>query len=482
MVSSRISEWILKDDRLSSLIQNHPIERMKAGLAQGYRELFLMDDKWYDKLATVNILHQKLGLSIEDIIQVYKIYHEEIQASINATTMPEIDRWILTSAISKRIDLIIFIQINGFLEVQNVELKRRESFYRALTDISRVWAKNKTSLEEVIKSTTEILVKDIDLALVWIGNVEPGEKWIKIIASAGDAIGYVNELHISIDDTIPEGRGPVGIALHSGKPYVLRDIEDPIFKPWKQLAKEYGVGGIADISFQSADGKIWAIAMYTKTGQEMPIHVEDLLEDLANNLKLFIDQKIGISEIERLQGYQQALVQVQTELIKRSSPEEIYNLVVKMLLKYTDALTVRISVPDPNSEWMRTVAAGGKNADIFMSTHLVSRDAANRSFGNTTTGRAFREGKAVILNDPQQDEYLQEFWSMHPQLKVGAIGSWPIFAEGETSPRAVLTIHSLRKDYFSPPIQLLVGQMVSNIEMAINQYNAEKKNRMVKSS
>ncbi|MGC8545093.1 MAG: sensor domain-containing phosphodiesterase [Athalassotoga sp.] len=470
--ASKVYETVLNDQILSPLIRDLSVEDAKARIKK-YLEIFSAEDQQCKVIADSISDFKNFEISTAKIIDICNAYHKEILNAINSISSFA-DRQILTFAVFKRINFIMFFHTDKFLKVQNSRLKKREEIYHALVDVSRLWNENdQMALDEILKLTAEMLVKDLNLGLVWVGNVgEDG--WVKIRGSAGDAIGYTHNLRVSIDEKSPYGEGPAGVSLRSGKTSILRDFDDPKFKVWRQMAKTYGLGQAAGVPFEDFYGRKWITMMYARVDREMPEYIEDLLDDLSKNLKIFVDRRLSYLEIQRLKGYQEALTQIQRELIKNPPPDAIYKLAVEMITQYTDALTARVSVPDPDSEWMKVISASGKHADTFLNQKIASKDPANHPYGNTSTGRAFRDKKPVIVDNPQADPSFQELWSIHPELKIGAVGSWPIFSEKDTLPVAVLTIHSLNPRYFNQELRMLVEQVISSIETAIKQYDAKK--------
>ncbi len=465
--ASKAYEMILKDEN-SALIRDLPAEFVKETIK---KLLKIYPLKRYNYLLDLSNL--KFEIPVDEIVKICNAYYEEILKFMNLD-VPAEDRQTLTIAIFKRINFVMFYHVNKLLEIQNSKLKKREEIYLALMDVSQLWnEKMQMPLDEILKLTAEILVKDINLGLVWVGKVDE-DGWVKIIAAAGEAVGYVKNLRISTDEKSPYGQGPAGTALRSGKISMLKDFDSPKFKAWRQMAKKYGLEQAAGVPFEDLYGDKWIIMMYSKVGQKMPEYIRDLLYDLSKNLKIFLDRKLSYLEVQRLKGYQEALTQIQKELIKDPAPDTIYKLVVETLAHYTDALTVRISVPEQDSEWMKVVAAAGKNADTFLNEKIASKDPLNDPYGNTSTGRAFRDKKPVILDNPKEDTYFQKFWSKYPELEVGAVGSWPIFSEKDDSPVAILTIHSLNSRYFNPELRMLVEQVISSVETAIKQYDSKK--------
>ncbi len=475
--SDKFIEWLKANKKFSHILEKYHYDKIKNGISMGYKSVIFPSRGWEENFQHLSEMHYKIGLSVDDLIEVYDMYFDDIVKGIEALEIDPYEKMALRCAIRKRLEKEMLDHVNTFQEVQKRILEDRERFYKAITDVSKIineYEEN-ISLENMLREITTIIVLDIDLDLVWIGNAKPQDKWMNIISSAGKATGYLEGIKISLDPSIPEGRGPAGIALMTGKPYVLNDFNDPIFKPWKDRADAYNLGGSANVSFKTRDGTVWNISMYNERGKNFPEKIEDLLRDLSIEIKFLIEHSKKERELRKLRDYEKALVKIQRLLIKNPPPEMIYNSVVRIINAYTEnSHTVHITVPDPNSEWMKTVAAAGEGANIFLNARLISTDPQRFPQGQFSTSKCFREGRVVIMN-PQNQPQFEKFWEIHPELSVRSVGSWPIFEKGVKTPVAVLTIGSCDSDYFSEDLITLIDQTVSSIEMAIDQYRSKEK-------
>ncbi len=461
-------------EKFLSLLQKDSSDGEIDDGSVGYREALILNEKTAKTPGPYS--DDVTELPGNEFLSAYETFYDVMQKTVDSMDIPAEERFSLKMAVFKNIQRDIFVYVKNFQEFQRSELLTRESFYRGLTDTSRMYSDFESKpLEDALKNLAEILVRDIGVKLAWVGRVPPNERWEEILATAGDAKDYSKDLRISVDPKLPEGNGPAGMTLRSVKPFVMNDFEDPRFEPWIEKARKYGLGASANTSFMTEDGSRWSISLYNEIGKKFPKHMEDLLIDLAMNLKLFIESKKRAHDLERMREYRDAIEKIQRKLLKSPSPESIYSLVVGNLSEHTDAQSVDISVSEEGSEWMKTIASSGEAAKVLINSKVISKDPQNIPYGQTVTSRAFRTGKTVVIEDPDKDPYLGILWSKHPELRVKSIRCWPIFGEYQRSPVAMLTIGSHDPNYFNPDLQRLIGQMVSNIEIAVNQHRQRKK-------
>lgn len=464
---------ISKSGKFVNEIKNCSDSRMVNAIASRYEKIISPSVKWND-LGKLSEMHAKFGISEEDLLDIYdNMYYLEMEKSINALDISEEDKVTLKASVQKRIAAEIFAHINGYEREQKRKLAEREAFYRALSDISRIFGTElHHSLSKLLKSAASTLVKDIGLKLVWIGYVKPKEKYVKIIAVAGEASGYTKGLKISLDPSIPEGKGPSAMSLITGEPFVINDFNDAIFTPWRARAQKYGLGASANISFTTSDEKIWNISLYNGTGKKFSQQIEDLLGALSSTMNIFIEKKLRDLALEKIRELQIGVSKAQKELLKSPSIEVMYNLMVEIISTHTQSTNVVfISVPDGNC--LKIVAANERNADSLMKMLKISTDP-NHPQGYFTATKAFSEKRPIIMN-VERDENYKRLGIKYPELSVRSIGSWPIFQEGKGEPIAILTVGSRDGDFFSKDIRRLMEQLVSSIQIALNQYIIRKK-------
>jgi PAS domain S-box-containing protein len=122
-------------------------------------------------------------------------------------------------------------------------------------------------------------------AMAWVGFAETDEqKIVRPVAHAGLDKGYLEAANMTWKDE-PHGRGPVGIAVRTGKHCLARNIpSDPAFDPWRNELVREGYESAVALPL-SGDGRTFGVlAMYAKEVDAFsPTEIEVLIE-LANDL------------------------------------------------------------------------------------------------------------------------------------------------------------------------------------------------------
>ncbi|MHB8348483.1 MAG: EAL domain-containing protein [Acidiferrobacterales bacterium] len=189
----------------------------------------------------------------------------------------------------------------GTLEQRTTEIldksqrvERLNRVYRVLSGINSALLRIRERhalLEEVCR----IAVDQGGFRLAWIGMVDPESGDVVPKVWAGPGQGYVKEISVSIREEVPQGRGPIGDALRSGKCVVCDDIEhDPRMEPWREPARANSLRSAAAFPIQVQHRMIGTLALYADEPRFFDSEEIRLLEELAADTGLgleYIDQE-----------------------------------------------------------------------------------------------------------------------------------------------------------------------------------------------
>lgn len=180
-----------------------------------------------------------------------------------------------------KIDLAELIEnVNKYKQIRQ-RLQTKNNYLKALTECRRVIVNcnNEISLTEEV---ADIITKILKYELVWIGKkVENKNKDIEIISYRGFEKNYIDTLQVSWDDS-PYGNGPAGTSIKTGK-IVSIGIDDPNFKPWKNIAQKHGFLSVCFIPLIIRNNVIGTIGFYSSK-RKIGRMEREILQTIANDL------------------------------------------------------------------------------------------------------------------------------------------------------------------------------------------------------
>ena len=177
----------------------------------------------------------------------------------------------------------------GFRDV--TERKRAE---RALARSNRALQTLNRCNQALVHATDEPrLLSEICRAIVevgsyrlaWVGYAESDiNKSVRVAGQFGYEQGYLERIGVTWADT-ERGRGPVGNAIRSGKPSLVRNvITDPSFALWCREASQRGYMSVLGLPLRSDGQTFGALTIYAGELDAFDTDEASLLEELANNL------------------------------------------------------------------------------------------------------------------------------------------------------------------------------------------------------
>jgi diguanylate cyclase (GGDEF)-like protein/PAS domain S-box-containing protein len=123
-----------------------------------------------------------------------------------------------------------------------------------------------------------------------------GDKWVRLVARTGATAAVLADIRISVDESVPEGRGTVGTAYRTGKPCVTNDfLNDERTQAWHEVARKAGwnSGGAFPIIQQGVCVGVVGFNSFDKDvfDEEMIVLLQRVAENIAFALDNFERQE-----------------------------------------------------------------------------------------------------------------------------------------------------------------------------------------------
>jgi PAS domain S-box-containing protein len=160
----------------------------------------------------------------------------------------------------------------------------------------------------LVRATDEVrMIADMCQAIVdvggyrfaWVGYAEHDKtKSVRPVASAGDDGAYVQNAHVTWDDS-ERGRGPGGTAIRTGKLTIARDTQtEPDFEPWRRMAHDNGYRSCVALPLDHE--AIGILSIYSARPDAFDEEELGLLIELADDLAFGITSLRAKQARERL--------------------------------------------------------------------------------------------------------------------------------------------------------------------------------------
>ena len=164
------------------------------------------------------------------------------------------------------------------------ELIRLNRALRMLSDTNQALiriADEMTLLNEVCRITVEVG----GYRMAWIGLAQNDEaKTVRPVAHAGFESGYVESANLTWADN-ERGRGPGGIAIRTGQPFITRNIPlDPAFAPWREAAIQHGYKSNMALPLISEDQTLGVLEIYSVNTDAFDAKEIEILKEMADDL------------------------------------------------------------------------------------------------------------------------------------------------------------------------------------------------------
>jgi two-component system, cell cycle sensor histidine kinase and response regulator CckA len=138
---------------------------------------------------------------------------------------------------------------------------------------------------ELLQMVCNIIVETGGYRMTWVGYPEHDKaKSISVVAEAGFVGKYIQNLQLSWAD-VPEGRGPVGIAIRTGRSSIVKNIlDDPLFEIWRMEAVRHGYASLLTLPLKDESEVFGILAIYSAKPDAFDEEETTLLTSLADNL------------------------------------------------------------------------------------------------------------------------------------------------------------------------------------------------------
>jgi diguanylate cyclase (GGDEF)-like protein/PAS domain S-box-containing protein len=169
------------------------------------------------------------------------------------------------------------------------KITKLKNLYDALSRTNKAILHSKHR-DLLFREICQIAVDHGKLSLAVIGEIDPETGSITPVTFCGKAAHYLDSLTVSSNIDREEGRGPTGIAIRKGEPYVCNDFHgDPTTELWRADALEYGINSSAAFPIIFNGESVGVLKVYADQKGFFDQEIVDLFQEMVDNVSFAIN-------------------------------------------------------------------------------------------------------------------------------------------------------------------------------------------------
>jgi len=166
--------------------------------------------------------------------------------------------------------------------------ERINHLYAAWTQSADIIVRESDEVK-LLNEVCRIIADHVAFKLVWVGMLEP-DGWVRTVAASHPDSPLLLNIKVSVDETLPEGRGPMGTAIREGVPKIFNNfLNEPSTKPWQPMAAAENINASAAFPLMRGGHCIGAIAVYSAEQDYFTPDLIDLMRGLTEDLSYALD-------------------------------------------------------------------------------------------------------------------------------------------------------------------------------------------------
>jgi diguanylate cyclase (GGDEF)-like protein len=336
------------------------------------------------------------------------------------------------------------------------ERARRLTWFNAMLAQVNQLAAGRPDTAALYDGICRIAVAQGGVRLAWIGS--PDANRVFHPAAAAGAVGFLEEVFVSADPAVPEGRGLSGIAWQEARTVVRqRFAEDTMLGSWLGAARRFGLGAGAALPLMLNGRPHAVLHVYAAEEGILDAELVAVLEELAVDVGRALEALDQQGNLDRLQALHRALLTAGETLLQARNETEILGETCAQL--GTSALFHVTWVARPDGEGvMRPLAGAGPGMPRLAQLRLTLADVPP-----PFVVRAWAGGQSLVCNDLLGDASLARYHAMFEEDGWRSAAAVPIRRGNALF--AVLLLGSPQAALFTPDVLALcerIAQMVGH--------------------
>lgn len=156
--------------------------------------------------------------------------------------------------------------------------------------------------DRLFRETCRIAAEMGGFKLVWVGIIDPDTLWLRPVAKAGELQSYVDQVAVSVDPNLPEGKGLSGEAVRRGHYVISNDfLADDRVTRWHDIAERIGLRSAGVFPIFQGKQPVGVIKFYGDQVDFFYQELIDLLEVMVRHIS-YAMEKLEYKKIKQPAG------------------------------------------------------------------------------------------------------------------------------------------------------------------------------------
>lgn len=221
-------------------------------------------------------------------------------------------------------------------KTKDLKIQRLNRVYATLSDINQLIVREHNR-EILLEKSCCVAIEKGKFVLAWIGIPDKESDWINVASFCGSAKDYLNQIKISVNSNIPEGRGPTGTAIREKKYNICNDVEsDARMLPWKDKLLGFGIRSSAALPLVVHGETFGVFSVYSDEKGFFDTEEIALLDELSKDISFALEH---IEDEEKRRLAEQALAQSEERYrtLAEAVREMIFVLSIDRKIEYVNS-------------------------------------------------------------------------------------------------------------------------------------------------
>ena len=217
-----------------------------------------------------------------------KALHEQKQITVS-DYFPTFGRWFENNLYPSKEGLSVYFKDITEQKLAEQKVMKSNRLYYFLSHFNQmiVYAGDEKTL---FKEACKIAVNIGEFRMAWVGLIDKETLDLEPLAFDGAELGYLSEIKLKADNSVPEGQGPSGMAITQGKTITCNDIDtDPKMARWKVPAMKRNYHSNIGLPIKKFGKVIGAFTLYADTKNFFDEKEIELLEGATRNISFALE-------------------------------------------------------------------------------------------------------------------------------------------------------------------------------------------------